>query len=397
MFLNTLRQRNPQFIKAAMQLHQAGKIPANSYVIDADAVEDNAKAFSAAAARHNMKVYAMTKQAGRNSGFCNALRRGGINHIVAVDMACALPCYRAGMAIGHLGHLVQIPFAEAETAAQLRPDYWTVFSAEKALQAATAARHINRRQALMARIYADGDTFYRGHEGGFGAADIVRVAETLNQHEGAYFAGITSFPALLYDHEEKAVKSTHNLRTLEAAAGTLVNAGHQQVEINAPGTTSSVVLKTLADAGATQCEPGHGLLGSTPLHAVQELPEKPAALYLTEVSHRAGGRPYCFGGGMYIDPVFPDYPVRALIGAEPTVADDALATVEIPPPSAIDYYSIIQEEGERIRSGDTVIFGFRIQAFVTRAFVVCLRGVATGQPVIECVENGFGEQQPWKR
>ena len=69
------------------------------------------------------------------------------------------------------------------------------------------------------------------------------------------------------------------------------------IEVNAPGTTSSVVLDALAEAGATQCEPGNGLHGTTPLHAMEDLPELPASLYLTEVSHQHGGKAYCFGGG----------------------------------------------------------------------------------------------------
>lgn len=396
MFLDNLCKRNPAFVEAAIRLHQAGKIPANAYVIDADAVQANATAFAAAAAAHNMAVYAMTKQAGRNSGFCRALRRGGIERAVAVDMACALACHQAGLGIGHLGHLVQIPRAEAATAARLAPDHWTVFSADKAQEAAAAARVLNRQQALLARIHADGDVFYRGHEGGFAAKDVLSAAAALNGNDGAYFAGITSFPALLYDHDKRTVAPTPNLRTLSATADALARGGYGGIAVNAPGTTSSVTLKTLADAGATQCEPGHGLLGSTPLHAVQELPETPAMLYLSEVSHRAGGHPYCFGGGMYIDPVFPDYPVRAVVSAEPTVNEKALAEVELPPPAAIDYYGIIRDDDKRIKTGDSVVFGFRAQAFVTRAFVVCLRDVAGGGEV-ECVENGFGAAQPWQR
>ena len=46
----------------------------------------------------------------------------------------------------------------------------------------------------------------------------------------------------------------------------------------------------LAAAGATQIEPGHGLTGTTPLHAVEDLPETPAVVYLSEVSHLIGAR-----------------------------------------------------------------------------------------------------------
>ena len=38
MFLDSLRRRNPDFIEAAMRLHQEGRIPANAYVLDLDTV-----------------------------------------------------------------------------------------------------------------------------------------------------------------------------------------------------------------------------------------------------------------------------------------------------------------------------------------------------------------------
>lgn len=397
MFLDVLRRRNPEFIEAAMQLHQDGRIPANSYVLDLDAVEENARIFSDAAKRRNMKTFAMTKQVGRNSGFCRAVMRGGIDRAVAVDMACAIACDRAGLKTGHLGHLVQVPRHEAAMAARaLTPDYWTVFSDEKAAEAAAASHDAGRVQDLLARIQTAADIFYRGHEGGFAAEDIANVADRLDALDGGRFAGITTFPALLFDNDTGAVKPTPNLSTLATAAEALAASGRSDIEINAPGTTSSIVLDALADAGATQCEPGNGLHGTTPLHAVEDLPERPAVLYLSEVSHLHGGRGYCFGGGLYIDPVFPDYDVKAIVGPEPTAYEAALANVEIPPPSAIDYYGMIDCGGSvKPRPGDSVIFGFRGQAFVTRAYTVGVSGIASGTPRVETIENIFGVAEPW--
>lgn len=397
MFLDVLIRRNPAFIEAAMELHQAGRIPANAYVLDLDAVERNARLFQHEAQRHGLKTFAMTKQVGRHSGFCQAVMRGGIDRAVAVDMACALACDRAGLKTGHLGHLVQIPRHEAAYAgANLQPDYWTVFSDTKAAEAASAARSASREQNLLARIQTEGDTFYRGHEGGFAAEDIVAIAERLDDMEGARFAGITTFPALLFDLEARKVKQTPNLATLGRAADALAKAGRTGIEINAPGTTSSAVVAALAASGATQCEPGNGLHGTTPLHAVEDLPEDPAVLYLSEVSHHHGGKSYCFGGGLYIDPVFPDYQVRAIVGPEPTSDRSALRDVEIPDYSAIDYYAMIDATGPRPpEPGDTVIFGFRGQAFVTRALVVGLSGVASSNPAVTTIENGFGDQVSW--
>ena len=376
-----------------MALHQQGEIPANAYVLDLDAVERNARTFRAEADRHNLTTFAMTKQVGRHSGFCQAVMRGGINRAVAVDMPCAVACNRAGLKVGHLGHLVQVPRHEADfAAAKLTPDYWTVFSDAKAREAADAAAKAGREQALMARIQTPGDTFYRGHEGGFDAEDIVTVADRLDALAGARFAGITTFPALLFDQERRRVLPTPNLATLNRAAEALAAAGRHGIEINAPGTTSSAVLSVLAEAGATQVEPGNGLHGTTPLHAVEDLPEDPAVLYLTEVSHSHGGKAYCFGGGLYIDPVFPAYQVRALVGGGATTDRDALRNVEIPDYSAIDYYAMIDADS---RPGDTVVFGFRGQAFVTRALVVGIQGVAKGSPEVTSIENGFGDTVDW--
>ena len=66
MFLELIRRRNPRLIEAAIALHQSGELPANTYVIDLDAVEDNARAISVKANSLGLTVMAMTKQMGRN-------------------------------------------------------------------------------------------------------------------------------------------------------------------------------------------------------------------------------------------------------------------------------------------------------------------------------------------
>lgn len=397
MFLDVLRRRNPAFIEAAIGLHQQGKLPANAYVLDLDMVERNAKVLKQEADRLGLKIFAMTKQVGRSSSFCKAVMRGGIERAVAVDMACARATHKAGMRLGHLGHLKQIAKFEADAAARtFQPDYWTVFNDIKAEEAGRGAKAAGYVQDLLARIAAEGDIFYRGHEGGFDADEVVAVADRLDAVPGGRFAGITTFPALLFDHAARKVLPTPNLATLSKAAEALAKAGRKEIEINAPGTTSSVMLAALAEAGATQCEPGNGLHGTTALHVMEDLPELPAVLYLTEVSHLSGGKAYCFGGGFYIDPIFPDYDVKAIVSAEPTTAASALRSVEVPPPSAIDYYAMIDASGAGApRPGDSAVFGFRGQAFVTRAYVVGVSGISKGKPVVETIENGFGEAYAW--
>ncbi len=397
MFLDLLIRRNPGFVETAIALHQDGRIPANAYVLDLDTIERNARLFRAEADKYGLTAFAMTKQVGRHSGFCEAVMKGGINRSVAVDMACAVACDRAGLKTGHLGHLVQVPAREANfAAAELQPDYWTVFSDAKAEETAEASDRAGREQALMARIQTEGDTFYRGHEGGFDASEIVAVADRLDELQGVRFAGITTFPALLFDNESRKIKPTPNLVTLNRAAEALAAAGRTGIEINAPGTTSLTVLSALAEAGATQVEPGNGLHGTTPLHAVEDLPEDPAVLYLSEISHHHGGKAYCFGGGLYIDPVFPEYQVRALVSPAPTSDRSALRSVELPDYSAIDYYAMIDADAaDSPPPGAAVVFGFRGQAFVTRAMVVGVRGAASGAPSVTAIENGFGDAVTW--
>jgi predicted amino acid racemase len=398
MFLDVIRRRNPRLIEAAIALHQSGQLPANTYVIDLDAVEDNARVISAKAGLLGLTVMAMTKQMGRNESFCRAVMRGGIARSVAVDLECALATKRAGMELGHVGHLVQIPRWEADSAARLSPIWWTVFNAEKAAEAAAASEKLGREQPLLARIRGEKDQFYRGHEGGFSASDIVAVATALDKLPGGRFAGITTFPALLFDAEDRTFKPTPNLETLRQASETLARFGHKDIEINAPGTTSSVTLEALAEAGATQVEPGHGLTGTTPLHVSDDLPEAPAVVYLTEVSHLSGGEAFCFGGGLYIDPVFPSYQLRAIVAREPRTGEAALRAVEIPPPEAIDYYGMIDASGPtRPAPGDSVVFGFRPQAFVTRAFVAGVSGLSTDRPLVESISHSSGAKAHWPR
>jgi predicted amino acid racemase len=278
----------------------------------------------------------------------------------------------------------------------MSPDHWTVFNLEKAAEAGAASSKRGQSQAMLARIVAPGDTFYRGHEGGFPADDVVAVADAIDRLPGARFAGVTSFPTQLFDHASGTVKPTPNMTTLARAAEALAKAGRGKVEINAPGTTSSEILPMLADAGATQIEPGHGLTGTTPLHAVADLPEVPAVVYVSEVSHLTGSEAFCFGGGLYVDPVFPDYQIRAIVSREPTASASMLAPVEIPAPAAIDYYGMIDASGPvKPRVGDSVVFGFRPQAFVTRAYVVGVSGLFAGAPHVERIYDAFGRPAEW--
>lgn len=396
MFLNKLIERNPEFIKCAVNLHQDGKIPANSYVLDLDTIGKNAAILAEDGKRLGMKVFPMTKQIGRNPAANKVLAKAGLDAFVAVDMSGAYQIHHQGLHIGHLGHLVQTPKAEVNSGVAMRPSYWTAFSKEKAVEISKAAEKQGLQQALMVRIFDEGDTFYMGHEGGFPAEDILEIADYLDSLPNVHFAGITTFPALLYNAKLQKVEPTHNLKTLETTLEKLHRAGRTAIEVNAPGTTSHIVMDMLASAGATQVEPGNGLTGTTPPHALQDLAELPAVLYVSEISHIYLGHPYCFGGGLYIDPVFPDYDIKALIGSSAQQVLEQKLSVTLPPANAIDYYGIVEaQKANTVHIGDTVIFGFRPQAFVTRAYVSAVSGISIGQPKVEGVFTNDGREADW--
>lgn len=380
MFLTVLQRRNSAFLDAAASLHRAGQLPPNTTVLDIDTIAANAREIAAEADRLGVRVFAMTKQIGRNPDAIAAIRAAGITESVGVDLECATAAHAHGLACGHLGHLVQVPRSLADVGAQLAPRFWTVFSLDKAREVAEASSRAGRVQDVLLRIQAPGDTFYRGHEGGFPAADVVEVARQVDALPGVRVAGVATFPAMLFDAEAGEVRPTPNLRTVQEAKERLEAAGFTNVELNAPGTTSAATLRVVAEHGATQVEPGHGFTGTTPWHAVEDLVERPAIAYVTEVSHVVGDDAYVFGGGLYADPVLGRATADALVySGHSDTARAERVEVEMPAPEAIDYCAVVPGIGSKVATGDTVILGFRTQVFVTRSLTAGIHGVASGE------------------
>ena len=373
MFLDVLIRRNPGFLESLREAQQLGRIPANTVVIDSDAVASNALLISEEASKHRLKVFAMTKQIGRNADISKVLLKSGISSAVAVDLECGIAAWNAGLSIGHIGHLVQIPSADLSHALHLEPDYWTVFSAHHANKLNGVLQNTSTRQKVLLRVFQDGDTFYPGHEGGFPLDSLEDCVNELSQYSQLEISGVTSFPTTLFDSELQANVPTQNRSTLSEARTRLEALGFEDVQVNSPGTTSTENISSLAAAGATQVEPGHGLTGTTPMHAVADLPEIPATAYVTEVSHIWNNMAFVYGGGLYVDPVLPGGETFALLADndKSAVSSWRKRRVLMPDPSSIDYYARIPlEPGETVQPGTTVIFGFRVQAFVTRANTV---------------------------
>ena len=382
MFLEVLCRRNPDFVRAAVSLHRQGALAPNTYVLDYPTIEENLGHLRAEAGRLGLRLYPMTKQIGRNPALLELLRRMGMGRVVAVDWMEARRVAAGGGEIGHVGHLVQVPQAEAQPVARLDPEVWTVFSYEKAREVSRAAGRLQRTQDLLLRVWDEGDTFYRGHEGGIRLAELAGTAGRIGALPHVRVAGVTSFPCLLFDARERELRLTANMDTLLRAADLLRANGFEIAQINAPGTTSTAALELLARKGATHAEPGHGMTGTTPAHLFADLPERPAVLYLSEVSHHHGGAAYFYGGGLYVDPVLPGRPVRALAGSDPQAVLEKRFETWLPDPAAIDYYGSLQAGPGEAAVGDTVILAFRPQVFVTRARVAVIRRGEGGEAAV---------------
>jgi predicted amino acid racemase len=381
MYLERLLERNAVLLQTALELHQSGRIPPNTWVVDLDTIAANARALSAEARRHGLTTYIMTKQHGRNPYVTLAGLAGGLDKTVAVDMQCALLLRRYGVPVGHIGHLNQVPRALVADAVALRPDVITVYDVERARWIDEAARALGVVQDVLVRVHAPGDLFFDGQEGGFDESTLPLVARQIGELENVRLVGATAFPCVVYSAESGAPHElSPNAATVARCADVLRELGCEVTQVNMPGNTSSLTMAMLARAGATHVEPGHGLLGTTPSHAFRDdLPETPAYVYVSEISHHVGERAYAFGGGLFRDIYRPGAASYALVGASWEAARENAVEYLADIPQIIDYHAMLAA-GSRCRLGDTALFGFRTQMQMTRSYIAPVSGLSRGEP-----------------
>lgn len=381
LFLEVVQRRNQKLIEIAVELHQKGLISPNTYVVDLDMIINNSKAIAQKAKKLDIELYFMTKQIGRNPVISKAIVEAGIKKAVAVDPWEAISLSRHGIEIGHVGHLVQIPKNMIAQILMLQPDFVTVFSYENAKNISDAAESMGRRQKIFLRIANKEDYLYNSQEGGFTYEQLTGEISKLEQLKGIEIAGLTSFPCLLINGGTP--ETTSNVESMSKAKEFLKGRGFEKLEMNMPSATSTATLELLKSRGATQGEPGHALTGTTPLHAVKDLAEKPAMIYVSEVSHFYNDKAYVFGGGFY--------PRSRMQGALIGSTKDNLkyvSTIENDPAN-IDYYGVLDINKAAI--GDTVLYAFRTQIFVTNAQVAVLKNLSTNPELIGIYDSKGNE------
>lgn len=387
MLADRMLQSNPKLIDAAVELHQLGALPANSFLFDLDTIAANARMQANEARRLGLTTYLMTKQLARNPLVTRIALANGLDKTVAVDIQCARMLARYEIPIGHIGQINQIPRHQIDWAVARHPDVMTLYSVQAAEWVSAAAARIGRLQHVLVRVWDDGDVFFAGQEGGFHLDDFVDAVRTIDAMPNLVVVGATSFPAMEYsfDAARVPVQPLPNFTTVRTALERArIELGVPLPELNAPGNTSVATMQTQKDAGATQVEPGHGLCGTTiPQMMLGSEYERPAYVYVSEISHHFRDHAYAFGGGIWalLGPLFRDWQWTAFVGADP---DSARANV-------VDYAHIDQvmdyvlplQPADRCRIGDTVVFPVYAQAQMSRAYTVAVSGIQQGQPRIE--------------
>ncbi len=394
MFLDTVLARNPELAEAAAVLHDKGAVPPDTYVVDRDAVEANAELLAGEAQRLGLGLWFVVKHLGRNPELIRAVARH-LPEAAAIDAPEARALNAAGARPANVGHLVQIPRRALPEVLAWRPSYVTVFDTDNARAVSAEAVRQSTVQDVLVRVEGDPRSVYPGQEGGVPLERLDSFAEAAEALPGIRIAGVTGFPCLLCDPRTGTPQPTTTFALLRKARAQLAGRGHTGLRLSAPSATCVASLPLLSDLGATHGEPGHALTGTTPLHALdQKQPERPAYVYVTEVSHTlADGRPALHGGGFY---------PRADIGDALLYRTGTRLRVGGIPAENIDYYRLLSASGHGhadgaprsartdVRAGDTAVLAFRTQIFVTRSNVAVVSGLSSGAPELTGLYGPLG-------
>lgn len=384
MFLDRLIETNRPLAELALAWEADGTVLPDTYVIDLDMVLRNARTMKAAADEAGISLYFMLKQLGRNPLIGRRLAELGLPGAVCVDFREALVMAEAGVPLGNVGHLVQTPRAALGRILAARPEVMTVYSVEKAAEIGAEAERQGFVQPVMLRVLGPGDTLYSGQYGGFVLEGLDQAVDALEKVHGVRIAGVCSFPCLLFSDKTGELEPQANVHTVRAAAELLGARGYEGLQLNMPSASCTRSVPIVAALGGTHMEPGHGLSGTTPYHAVHPTePEGVAYTYVSEVSHNLGDASYCYGGGHYRR----GHLKNALVGR----SVDAARRVEVAPPSdeSIDYYFGLSRPAP---VGEPVLMCFRTQLFVTRSEVAVVSGLMEGNPRLEGVFDTQGRR-----
>lgn len=384
MFLPSLEKYNPKLIDCAIKLHQSGNILPDTYVIDLDAIEANTKKMVKVANRNNIELLYMTKQFGRNPVISKLIEKSGIPSAVVVDYREAETFMYNHLHIGNVGNLVQMPRHLVKKVLQYGTKYVTVYSLSNLKYINDVSHELNIKQKVILKVIGKNDTLYPGQVGGLTLEDFKNNFKKIISLPNIDLVGITVFPALLYNAIDKKIEPTSNLDTVSKVKKIFKEHNFPLKVLSLPSATCCSSIPLIKKLGGTEGEPGHGLSGTTPLHAVTKQSEIPAYCYVSEISHSFGEHSYFYGGGYYR---------RGHLHNAIVANKNDKTEVKVLPfdKESIDYYL---ELNRKFDEGSTVITDFRTQIFVTRSTVALVKGIQHDEPKLIGLFDSQGKPLP---
>jgi predicted amino acid racemase len=377
-------ERNPNLVRAAIELHQTGAIPAPAYILDLDAIADNARAQAAVARKFNLRVYVMTKQDGHNPFAGQIAIEQGLDSIVAVEAIEANIIHRFGLPLGHVGHLSNLPKHQVARVVGMGPEVVTVYSYEAATAVSDAAKELNQTQKIYVRVNRRGDEIFAGMVGGWEEDSCVEGIAPILDLANVEVAGLTMHPCISFnDRDALKAQPTDAFFTMLRAKEKLERAlGLANLRVNCAANCNAATFETLARYGATDVEPGSGLTGSSVYHLYQDLPERQAQVYVTEVMHHWDGDAHMLGGGLTW--LFsPDRWVpQCMVGSSFEEAIDNVMPLHLK--GVVDYFGACTPSGSMPEIGATAVFPLVLpQMFMNRCYVAAVSGISKNQPKVE--------------
>ncbi len=380
MFTDKILKENKKLVDATFQLFQNGLFP-DTYILDLDTIIQNATAIYEKAKENGVKLFFMLKQIGRNPLVAKKLVEIGFEGAVCVDFKDAQVMKKNNIPISHMGHLVQIPNSMLEEFLDYGVGVVTVFSKEKLAKINEVCEKLGIVQNISRRVTFEGDNIYDSQECGFDKAELKEIAILARDMKNVKITALTTFPAFLFDGETVDIKSTKNLDSMIKAGEMLAEMNVEIKDYNAPSATCVRTLEYFAKSLLNVGEPGHGLTGTTPLHAEKDCAEKVAYCYLTEYSHTFKGKGYLYGGGLYRRG-------NTQYGIYKAGGEYKKTKVKCASDSSIDYH---YEISHTLEVGTPVILCSRTQIFVTRSDVCVVGGISQGKPEILGLYTSQGE------
>jgi predicted amino acid racemase len=387
-------ERNPAMLEAAIRLHQDGAIPPATHLIDLDAVASNARSIGEAAHRLNLTAFAMTKQDGHEPHMTSLVLDRGFEGVTAVEAMQAYRIHRHGFPLGNVGHTSQLPRAEIERILAMDPRFVTVYTLDAARRVSEACVALGRTQAVYVTVGRPGEEGTHVELfGGWTEEECVAGIRPILDLPHVSIAGIAQHVTIDYPSQDDpyAARPTAAfftaLRVRERLEREL---GLSDLRINCSGNCNTITAEILASYGATDIEPGAALVGSGRFHALLDMPEVPAQVLVSEISHHWAGNAYAIGGGFGFvwDMDGTLAPFYGLVGR--TLDEARARRLEFLGPPWYDVFGLFRDPDGIGRVGDTLLFAHLSQVIMERCYVAAVSGISKGRPVVEALLDSEG-------